>query len=155
LTTLSLVLRRIHRQKVINQQRFVDMELHFGRDIVLDSGLLPDYANWLSVNPGSDISDCVRPELKAEHFFAVASILTPAIIEYQGCLFLQDCFDLPRYRSWVKQTNGNLTSVESVMNHRHVRNIARSLREAPFPLIHSMAELIKEDGYHLTAPAPG
>ena len=109
----------------------------------VDPGLLPDFATWLSVNPGHGISTYVSPELKPEHFFAVAALLSPAIIVYHGGIFLRDDFDTSRFRGFFYQTKGNLTAVEKVMNHQHIRNVAKSLADAPFALVQAVGEVVK------------
>lgn len=109
----------------------------------IQTELLPDYARWISFNPGYSLSTYVRSELKLEHFFAVASILSPPLIRYHDGLFLEDGFDPSRFASWLQQNNGDITRVERVMNHRHIRNISQSLKEAPFPIVLSAGKIIR------------
>jgi len=109
-----------------------------------ETELLPDYANWLLSNPGHSLARYARSGLKAEHFFAVASILCPPLIEYEGGLFLEEGFDPTRFAAWVRQLGGDLTKVERVMNHRHIRDISQSLNVAPFPLVLSAGLIVRD-----------
>ena len=109
----------------------------------IDPALLPDYSAWLAVNPGLTLGQYARPLVQLDHFFAVASLLWPEVIQHEGGLFLADSFTVPSFEAWFRRPAGDLTAVERVMNHRHMRDLLRSLDDAPWPILVSAGALLR------------
>ena len=96
------------------------------------------------MNPGFTLCQYARPLVQLDHFFAVASLLWPEVIQHEGGLFLANGFTLPSFEAWSRQTAGNLTAIERVMNHRHVRDLLRSLDNAPWPVLVGAGALFRD-----------
>ena len=54
-----------------------------------------------------------------EHLVAYAQILWPDFVEHDDCVFRAGVTD-DIYKGFMAQTKGNKTSVEALINHRHV-----------------------------------
>lgn len=110
---------------------------------LVDLASLPDFAAWVEVNPGYTLAQYAYPVIKPDVFFAVGSLLWPTLLRHCGGLFLEDDFSVPQFDQWLAQTS-NLTAVERVMNHRHMRDMLRSHDGAPRALLLSAANLTQQ-----------
>jgi hypothetical protein len=81
--------------------------------------LIPEMKDWNNGN-GIDIDSWVG--CMANHKFLVgcARILWPNFVEHDGCVLLGDSVDEANYNAFLKNSNGNKTTVEATMNHWHI-----------------------------------
>jgi len=109
---------------------------------VVDPTLLPDLAGWLAVNPSETFDEYAHSAIQLDHFFVVGSLLWPNLVRHRGGLFLEG-FNVNRFNQWFTQSS-SLTAVERVMNHRHMRDMLRSLDDAPRAVLVSAATLMQQ-----------
>ncbi len=112
-------------------------------DPLVDPALLPDYAAWLAVNPDISLITYAHSLIQPDLFFAVASLLWPRFVRHRDCLFLEDGFSVVAFDQWFHAT-ADLTAIERVMNHRHMRDISKSFDAASRPVLLSTATLIQQ-----------
>ena len=111
---------------------------------LVDPALLPDYSAWLASSPGLSLSGYAYHQVKLDHFFAVAAILRPEVIQHAGGLFQAEGFTTRGFDDWFRATSGDLTAIERVVNHRHVGDLLVALSDAPVPVLVSAGALIRE-----------
>jgi hypothetical protein len=84
---------------------------------------LQDYQKWKGANPGFSLGDyafnCSTPDL----LVALASTFSPNFILHEEGIFLFDGFSASVYDEWLTKFDGNIASVEKMMNHRHLRDL--------------------------------
>lgn len=92
---------------------------------------LPD---WSQPDAIEEWGENVSPPLKDAwrdyiHYYihpdvvtAVGRLLVPALVEYEGGVFLQDQFTLSGYSHW-KEELGDIIAVEKILNHQHVYDL--------------------------------
>jgi len=73
-----------------------------------------------------------------------ARILWPSFIEHDGCVFMAGRFTENNYQGFMRQTGGNKTAVESVMNHIHVLDLFSNAPSPSRELVRYLGQLIKE-----------
>ena len=110
---------------------------------LVDATLLPDFAAWVAANPGISLRRYVYGTVRRDHFFAIGSILWPQFMRHEGGLFLAEEFSVTSFESWLSGPT-DLTSIERVMNHRHMTDLLKSLDDAPWPILISAGTLVKE-----------
>ena len=71
-------------------------------------------------------------------------MIWPEIVWHENGLFLADSFTTSSFDDWSRATAGNLTAIERVMNHRHMRNALQSLDDAPWSVLVSAGALFRE-----------
>jgi hypothetical protein len=93
--------------------------------------LIPELKAW-NEGKGIDIDDWISCEGDHKHLIGCARILWPDFVEHDGCIFRGDGVDEKNYRAFLKQTCGDKTRVEAVMNHQHIVDLfSRSHHETP------------------------
>ncbi len=110
---------------------------------VVDPTLLPDYAAWAAVNPGISLHLYVSLAVQLDYFFATGSIFWPQFIRHEGGLFLAEGFSVTNFETWLSRPT-DLNPIERVMNHRYMRDLLRSLDDAPWPILISAGALVEE-----------
>lgn len=89
-----------------------------------DTDLVPELMEWKKCNDDSfSIEDWIAFQATPELMIGFASILWPEFIEINGGVFLKDGYSEDSFNNWFNHSEGNLISVQSVMNHCHVRDI--------------------------------
>jgi hypothetical protein len=86
------------------------------------SKLIPELSQW-NEGKGIDIDQWIVSVGSFEHAIAYGHLFWPEFIEHDGCIFRLDHFDNKNYQNWVKETKGDKTAVEKVMNHNHLGEI--------------------------------
>jgi len=81
--------------------------------------LIPELAKWNN-GKGISVELWINGLGNFEHAIAYGRLFWPDFVEYDGCIFLSQYFDIENYNNWMKSTKGNKTAVEKVMNHRHI-----------------------------------
>jgi hypothetical protein len=95
------------------------------------SDLIPELKAWNN-GKGIDIDDWISCEGDHKRLIGCARILWPDFVEHDGCIFRGDAIDEENYRAFLKQTKGDKTRVEAVMNHQHIVDLfSRSHHESP------------------------
>lgn len=93
--------------------------------------LIPELKDFNGGN-GIDIDGWIGCEGDHKHLIGYARILWSDFVEHDGCILLGDSVDEANYRAFLKQTNGDKTRVEAVMNHEHILDLfSRSHHETP------------------------
>jgi hypothetical protein len=88
-----------------------------------DPGLLPSLVALMGqLHEVSDkkLWDYANYRGSMELAYAFASIFVPDIIEFQGGVFLAAKFSEDAFSRWMETLNGDLTKVETMMNHCHI-----------------------------------
>lgn len=65
----------------------------------------------------------VSSELHPEDALIFSKLLFPNFVEVDGCVLLEDRFDLENFSRWMKEMEGATASVERVLNHTHIYDI--------------------------------
>ena len=80
--------------------------------------LIPELSKW-NDGHGIGLLSWVRCVGRLDHAVAYAAYFWPDFVIHDDCLFLRPP-DVANYNDWMRQCNGDRTSVESVMNHLHL-----------------------------------
>ena len=83
--------------------------------------LIPDLRKW-NDGRGISVEDWVQLVGNFEHAIAYSTLFWPEFQLHDGCVFFAG-LDEANYQKWLKTTNGNKTSVQAVMNHRHILDL--------------------------------
>jgi len=83
--------------------------------------LIPELADW-NIGQGIDIEDWLQTVGNYEHAIAYSTLFWPEFQLHDGCIFFAG-IDEDSYQKWLKATNGNKTSVQAVMKHRHILDL--------------------------------
>jgi hypothetical protein len=89
----------------------------------LDPGDLRDYLQWAAVNPGFSLTAYAYHKLTPDLTVAVTRLFFPSFTSHAGGVFFADGFDAVVFDQWMAHFHGDLTEVERMMNHRHVRDL--------------------------------
>jgi hypothetical protein len=81
--------------------------------------LIPQLKNWKVDGTIISPDEWIGASGNYEHLVAYAKILWPEFVEHDDCVFRAG-FTEETYRGFMAQAGGDKTSVEAVMNHRHV-----------------------------------
>lgn len=73
--------------------------------------------------PKQNSREYVNNELTPFDLLYVGDLLFPKVIEHSGCLFLEDHFTEDHFRTWHHELKGDLTAIESLINHVHVYDV--------------------------------
>lgn len=91
--------------------------------------LIPELSEWNN-GTGINLSSWLGCVGRYDHAIAYAALFWPDFCLHDGCVFL-DAPDLGNYDQWMHHSGGNRTSVERVMNHRHIVDVFRNSDFAP------------------------
>ncbi len=105
--------------------------------------LLPELARWNN-GKGISVDSWVNAIGSFEHAIAYGQLFWPEFIEYDDCIFRKSVWDLKTYEGFHKQTRGDKTAIEKVMNHLHLGDLypnaaARTMAQESY-----LAELLRE-----------
>ncbi len=91
--------------------------------------LIPKLNNW---NGGAGIAmeDWLQIIGNFDHAIAYSTLFWPEFQLHDGCVFFAG-LDEANYQQWLKATNGNKTSVQAVINHRHILDLFQSVEADP------------------------
>lgn len=70
-----------------------------------------------------NIDQWISLEGNFDHLVGYARLFWPDFLEHEDCVFRRDHFTEANFLGFMKQTNGDKTAVEVVMNHEHVLDI--------------------------------
>ena len=99
-------------------------------DPVKCADLIPELKAWNN-GTGIDIASWIGCVGNYEHLIGYGAILWPEFIEHDDCVFFADRFAEKNYLAFMKQTKGNKSAVEAVMNHTHILDICCSAQPKP------------------------
>lgn len=85
------------------------------------NNLIPELANW-NYGQGIDIEAWLQAIGNYEHAIAYTTLFWPEFQLHDGCIFLAG-IDEDIYQKWLKATNGDKTSVQAIMNHKHILDL--------------------------------
>ncbi len=86
----------------------------------MDLARLPQIQAWTDDLGEFDLRNFLLSAVSVAEASAVVSLLNPTFIEYRGCVLLESAFTPAPVDSWFEHFDGNLTSVESMVNHVHL-----------------------------------
>ncbi len=66
-----------------------------------------------------------------EHAIGYLKVFWPDFYEYDGCIFVNTLPDTENYDSWLKETKGNKSSVEALLNHAHIVDLFQLGQQLP------------------------
>lgn len=92
--------------------------------------LIPELKAWNN-GAGIDIDSWIGCEGDYEHLIGYGCLLWPEFIEHDDCLFFAHRFTEDNYRASMKLNNGNMRTVETVLNHHHIAAIFGSAEPKP------------------------
>ena len=104
--------------------------------------LIPEMRDWNNGN-GIDIDSWVGCMANHKILIGCARMLWPDFVEHDGCILRGDSVDEANYQAFMKQANGNKTTVEATMNHRHIMDLFATERPTRELIIH-VGKLMKE-----------
>jgi hypothetical protein len=84
--------------------------------------LIPEVENWKAAGKIIGPEEWIGTIGSYEHLVAYAQILWPDFVEHDDCVFRAG-FTEDIYKGFMTQMKGDKTSVEAVMNHRHVLDL--------------------------------
>lgn len=87
----------------------------------LDPMDLPEAKQWrdeFSHTPG--LLDFISQRVSLTVALAVGNVLLTRYIEVRGCLLAQDRFEADSFEEWWDNLNGDIPSIEEVVNHVHL-----------------------------------
>ena len=64
-----------------------------------------------------------RRSIDAESLAEITALFAPEFVEYRGGVFRADEFDRENVDTWFEQNQGDIPSVESVVNHVHLFDV--------------------------------
>jgi hypothetical protein len=112
-------------------------------DLSIDD-VIPDLKDWNNGNPIGLLTWLGRTG-NYQHAIGYAEIFWPLFLEYDGCVFRQDCFDEALYADWLDRTKGDRRAVQKVMNHVHIIDIIFESFDGPtFEQAVYLGRMIKE-----------
>jgi hypothetical protein len=82
--------------------------------------LIPELGQW-----HTDIDSWIEVVGRFDHAIAYGHIFWPEFKIHQECVLFADC-RTESFVQWMKETGGDLTAVEGVLNHRHILNLFQS-----------------------------
>lgn len=105
--------------------------------------LIPELSQW---NAGGGISaeswiSCLG---NYEHAIAYGCLFWPEFVEHDNCIFRADGFDRKNYEAWLKQTKGDKTATERVLNHQHLVDFFPNASEPTKAQIIYLGSLLRE-----------
>jgi hypothetical protein len=84
--------------------------------------LIPELKNWKAGGKVINPEEWISAIGNYEHLVAYSRILWPDFVEHDDCVFRAGVTD-EIYSGFMAKTKGDKTSVEAVMNHRHVLDL--------------------------------
>jgi hypothetical protein len=106
--------------------------------------LIPELKNWKVGGAVAGPDEWIRAIGTFEHLVAYSRILWPDFVEHDDCLFFAG-FNTDNYKGFMTQMNGDKTSVEAVMNHRHVSDLFCNANPKPArPVIQYVGRLLRD-----------
>jgi hypothetical protein len=70
-----------------------------------------------------DIFSYVSDMCSPEDMLLFCRVLFPDFVIFRGGIFLSRSFDVSVFNSWFEKLDGNMTSVERLMNHTHLYDL--------------------------------
>lgn len=104
--------------------------------------LIPQMRDWNN-GKGIDIDSWIGCMANHKVLIGCARLLWPNFVEHDGCILLGDSVDEGNYRGFLKNSNGNKTTVESTMNHWHIVDLFATERPTR-ELVVYVGRLMKE-----------
>ncbi len=84
--------------------------------------LIPELRTWSAGGKSISPEEWIGTIGSYEHLVAYAQVFWPDFVEHDDCV-LRAGFTEDLYDGFMAQTKGDKTSVEAVMNHRHVLDL--------------------------------
>lgn len=84
--------------------------------------LIPELQKWSSGGKSITAEEWIRTVGNYEHLVAYAQILWPDFVEHDDCVLLAG-FTEDGYNGFMTRTKGHKSSVEAVINHRHILDL--------------------------------
>jgi hypothetical protein len=90
----------------------------------LNTDELIDFQKWRKVN-SEDFSllDYLFGVSNVEVAIAFTKLFWPDFFEYKDGVFLSEAFNSKIYEQWKDQLEDDITSIEQVMNHKHIEDL--------------------------------
>ena len=94
------------------------------------NSLVPELSGW-NGGEGIDIDNWIGCVGNYEHAIGYSRLFWPEFIAHDGCVFLKSHMTLENYAGFTKQSGGDKSSVESVINHEHIEDMFGILELEP------------------------
>jgi len=65
----------------------------------------------------------IADNINAEDVYILIDIIKPEFIEHKNLIFFKNRFSVDNFNEWMKHTNGDILSVQSVINEIHIYDI--------------------------------
>jgi hypothetical protein len=87
-----------------------------------DDKLFPKFRRWQQdfQNESLTLWDYVTAKADIEVIGAAATLFWPSVIDHAGCVLLQDRFSESAFAQWRDYYQGDIPSIERMMNHMHL-----------------------------------
>ena len=91
--------------------------------------LIPDLKKWGDLNGHPfEPQDWLCGVGTFELAIAFSTVFWPKLVEYDGCVFIDEPPDPSNYRSWLVSTKNQKHKVERVLNHLHLEDIFATVK---------------------------
>ena len=77
---------------------------------------LPELEAWRTFVPPVDAVGYVKAHLSVTDMVLLLNLITPSLIEVEGCVLLKDRYSPTRFKEWSVHLDGSIASIESVTN---------------------------------------
>ena len=90
-----------------------------------DEKLIPELRVWRDLNSESfSINAWTMASGNIKLAIGYSFLYSPDFIEYEGCVFLKDHFNVPNFEDWkLAEYVFNYAQIESVINHIHIPDL--------------------------------
>lgn len=101
--------------------------------------LIPELSQWKT-----DIDSWIGAVGRFDHAIAYVHLFWPEFKIHRDCVLFADC-STDSFGKWMEHTGGNLTAVESVLNHRHILDFfTNSEFEATSDVVRHLGRVLKD-----------